>query len=189
MDDFDIQSLYLPPELLALFYEDTIEVIRNSTDQSELHHAARKGNIINVKTLLEEGFDINNQSENGNTALHVSARNGRSNIVEILLSRGIEMNIKNKADKTALHYASSYSHANVVEILLANGIEIDNDFDTYAPNDRDEDADIIDCRPMIFAEVEHRRKRALFDAFIIHQLSYRISTIHQQYLYSILSYR
>jgi len=174
MDDFDSMSRFIPPEFLSL-----------QTPQSELHVAARKGNIINVMTLLEGEFDINNQNEDGNTALHVSARNGHSNIVEILLSRGIDMNIKNEGDETALHSASFYSHANVVEILLANGIEIDNDFDKYAPNDGDEDADIIDCRPIIFAEVEqrrHRRKRALFDAFINHHIQYQpyINSIYTQ---------
>ena len=30
-----------------------------------------------------------------------------------------------------------------------------------------------DCRPLIFAEVEHRRKRALFDSFINHHIEYQ----------------
>ena len=44
---------------------------------------------------------------------------------------------------------------------------IDDDIDSYQPyNNR------FDCRPMILAEIEHRRKRAAFDAFIIRHIEY-----------------
>ena len=37
------------------------------------------------------------------------------------------------------------------------------DIDKYAPNeDEEDDEDNLKYRPLIFAEVEHRRKKALF---------------------------
>jgi len=179
MDAFDNLQAWLPSEFINILSHDNIEMMRNQ-DQSELHIAARKGSVVVVEELLEEGFDINSINESGNTALHMSARQGHSNVVEVLLSRGIDINTKNVIDKTALYYAARYSQVNVTEILLAGGIDIDNNIDMYAPRDEDEDA--VDCRHLIFAELESRRKKDILDSFISRHIEYLpyISSIYTQ---------
>ena len=121
----------------------------------------------------------------GWTALHAAVLYGHLNIVEMLLDRGIDINSKaNGIDIngwTALHEAARWGNMDIVEILLERGIDIDDDINKYAPDENedeeeDDDGNIIeytDCRPMIFAEVEHRRKRPLFDSFINHHIEYQ----------------
>ena len=68
----------------------------------------------------------------------------------------------------------------IVIVLLDRGIDIEDNINQYALDDErdseDEDGNTIeftDCRPLIFAEVEHRRKRALFDSLINHHIEYQ----------------
>ena len=95
------------------------------------------------------------------------------------MDRGIDINSKDNDGSTALVDATTWSNMECVEILLERGIDIDDDINKYAPyesQDVDADGNIIeftDCRPMIFSEVEHRRKRALFDSFINHHIEYQ----------------
>ena len=54
---------------------------------------------------------------------------------------------------------------------MDRGIDTNDDTGTYAPlelipNERD-------CRPLILVEIDHRRKRALFDSFINHHIEYQ----------------
>jgi len=74
-------------------------------------------------------------------------------------------------------------------VLLTFGIEIDDDINTYAPQENEdeqhEDGTITyveDSRPMIFAEMENRRKRAIFDDFVDNYIEYQpyIDNIYTQ---------
>ena len=92
------------------------------------------------------------------------------------MNRGIDFNSKDRDDWTALNVAAKWGNINTVVMLLERGIDIDGDIDKYAPfedEDEDEDEDITDCRPLIFTEIEHRRKRAIFDSFINHYIEYQ----------------
>ncbi len=154
---------------------------RDGFGWTALHEAARNNHMNIVEILLDRGIDINSKICNGNTALHIAANSCNMNIVEILLDRGIDINSKDNDGNTALHWAARWGYTNIVEILLNRGIDIDDDINKYAPDENeneneDEDGNIIeytDCRPMIFAEVEHRRKRPLFDSFINHHIEYQ----------------
>jgi hypothetical protein len=64
-----------------------------------------------------------------------------------------------------------------IELLLNAGAEIDDDIDMYSPDNEEDDEvaeeeEIIDCRPMIRTEVKNRRKRLLFDSFIMRYIEY-----------------
>ena len=148
----------------------------------DVYNFAKDGNVDELIVALNQGDNSTNwyRNNNGDTALHLAAYNGYMNCVEMLLNRGIDINSKNNDGWTALHLAAEEGDTNIVEILLNRGIDINSeDIDSYAPvenEDVDEDGNIIehtDCRPMIFAEVEHRRKRALFDSFINHHIEYQ----------------
>jgi len=135
-------------------------------------HVAIENDHMNcVEILLDNGFDVNSLNHGGSTLLHYAALWDRINIVEMLLNRGADINSKDRDDWTALHDAAHWGNINIVVMLLERGIDIDDDIDKYAP---DEDVDnITDCRPLIFTEIEHRRKRAIFDSFINHYIEYQ----------------
>ena len=131
----------------------------------DVYYFAEDGNVDELIIALNQGDNSTNwyRGEDGDTALRMAAYNGHMNCVEMLLNRGIDINSKNNKGYTSLHWAAQKGHINIVEILLNRGIDINSeDIDSYAPvenEDVDEDGNIIehtDCRPMIFAEVEHR---------------------------------
>jgi hypothetical protein len=133
------------------------------------HEAIENDHINCVEILLDNGFDVNSKNKFGNTLLHYAAWDDHINIVEMLLNRGADINSKNKNNKTALHAAAYWGIINIVIMLLERGIDIDDDIDEYFPFGNN----ITDCRPLIFTEIEHRRKRAIFDSFINHYIEYQ----------------
>ena len=160
--------------------------------ETAYHIAIASGNMSIVKLLLEYNFDIDHKTSSGASLLHYAAIWDASSIVEILLDKNIDINTKNCDQETALHWAAQFGYMNVVNILLKKGIEIDCDIDKYTLNEgygghegEDEDGYIIvvaDCRSIIFAEIEHRRKRASFDSFVIYHINYQpyINNIYTQ---------
>jgi serine/threonine-protein phosphatase 6 regulatory ankyrin repeat subunit B len=56
-----------------------------------LHIAAKMGKIAVVKMLLDNGADIDQQTE-APSALYLAAEQGHTSIVELLLTRGANIN-------------------------------------------------------------------------------------------------
>lgn len=147
--------------------DNSTNLFRDVTGTTALHVAAGYGHMNCLEILLDNGIDVNIMDSTNNTALNDAAYSGHVNIIECLIDRGIDINNRNGKNKTAMHDAAYNCHMNCVEILLVRGIDIDDDIDSYAPSDQLTRAferngnEIPDCRPIIIAEVEHRRKRAL----------------------------
>lgn len=87
----------------------------------QLIDAAQKGDIDNVKILLDKGADINAKDKEGRTALITAAMNGHPVTMKLLLNRGAEINIKDKENKTALIRAAANDNPATVQILLDRG--------------------------------------------------------------------
>jgi len=159
--------------------DNSTNLYRDVTSTTALHVAAGYGHMNCLEILLDNGIDVNIMDSTNNTALNDAAYSGHVNIIECLIDRGIDINNRNGKNKTAMHDAAYNCHMNCVEILLVRGIDIDDDIDSYAPSDEltrtfeRNGNEIPDCRPIIIAEVEHRRKRALFDSFINHHIEYQ----------------
>lgn len=107
-----------------------------------LMKAARKGHTEVVKTLLENGANINAQDEDGETALIVAAQNGHTETVKILLENGADVNIiatyasyyrnlstadlraKDYDGNTALAKAAHRGAVEIVKMLLDAGAKV-----------------------------------------------------------------
>lgn len=90
---------------------------------TDLTAAARDGDTDAVQKLLQQGADVNEQTEDGWTALMRAADEGHTEIVQILLEAGARVDAKRKTGETAL-MAASRGNAEVVQILIKAGADV-----------------------------------------------------------------
>jgi len=91
---------------------------------SALHVAAERNDVIQIRSLLNEGIDIDTRNNNGETPLHVAARKGHLKVVELLLTKGAELDARNKYSMTPTHRAAYAGHVEVVKLLLSKGADV-----------------------------------------------------------------
>jgi ankyrin repeat protein len=92
--------------------------------KDSLHAAAEEGNIDTVKSLLEQGMDINARNASGETPLNRAAAKGNVDVVRLLIERGAEVDSRDKWGWTPLHYSSRYGHLEVSRVLLYYGASV-----------------------------------------------------------------
>jgi hypothetical protein len=91
---------------------------------SFLQEAAFKGDISQVKKLLEQGHSVNHALGDGETALTSAVRGGKVDVVRLLLSRGADVNTENSLlDRTPLMLAAVSGDTQMIKILLDHGAE------------------------------------------------------------------
>src|SRR5450759_5488516 len=88
-----------------------------AADPDELHRAARTGNLDRLRSLLEQGVNVNAADSRGGTALHDAAWAGDTDVVLLLLSHGADVNARHSdGGSTPLHYAITTNHLSVAEL-------------------------------------------------------------------------
>ena len=115
--------------------------------RSLLHEAAEKGDVQEVKRILEMGENVDARTtrdrttadetkpaflsalestldSSGSTPLHVAASNGHAEVVALLLEKGADPNAQNRLEVTPLHMAAKNGHLPVVEMLVAHGADV-----------------------------------------------------------------
>ncbi len=80
-----------------------------------IHNAVRKGDIIKVRQLVDDGTDVN-KLHNGYTPLIIAAMNGRDNMVEYLVKKGADPRIARKG-KTPRMIAQAKGFNHVAQLL------------------------------------------------------------------------
>ena len=60
--------------------------------REQLHHAAAKGDVAKVETLLARGYPVNRFDDTGVTPLHYAVRGGHLEVVDRLLGAGADVN-------------------------------------------------------------------------------------------------
>lgn len=103
-----------------------LEQQERSTDASEhggtaLFSAISKGRIATVKTILNQGVNVNIRTKSDQTPLMFAAHKGYADVVQFLIERGAEIDSKDKDGRTALSFASSKGYTRVVDILKGSG--------------------------------------------------------------------
>lgn len=92
-----------------------------------LHIGARKGNLREVKRLLNEGVDANvaalGPKLQGITPLHLAAEGGHLRVMDVLLEHGanIDSRTKGACGWTPLHLAAKERNKEAVRFLVENG--------------------------------------------------------------------
>lgn len=97
----------------------------NLRGTTELFRAVERGDLAEVRQLIDDGAEVNSLSKSqgvtstvmfrvpyasGSTALHAAALLGHADIASLLLEKGADANIRNSDGHTALDYALM-SHA------------------------------------------------------------------------------
>ena len=85
-----------------------------------LHNAAERGNLPEVRRLVNAGRNINARNHQGVTPLMYAALRGHANVVRYLLNKGANARLRLSPNnqKTAIHFAAETGHVNAVRALL-----------------------------------------------------------------------
>jgi ankyrin repeat protein len=88
----------------------------------KLHDAAERGDLDEVRRLLDAGVPVDELDEGDESALHGAAAFGHTEVVRLLLERGAAVD-QTDGDQfyTPLMAAAANGHFAAVQALLANG--------------------------------------------------------------------
>nr|GEU60586.1 phytochrome-interacting ankyrin-repeat protein 2-like [Tanacetum cinerariifolium] len=101
---------------------------RDDRGWTNLHVGARKGDLKEVKRLLDEGMDANvaalGPKSHGLTPLHLAAKGGHIKVMDELLERGANIDARTKGacgGWTPLHTAAKERNRRAIRFLVENG--------------------------------------------------------------------
>jgi len=105
-------------------------VVYALTESSELplslQEAAAIGDINLVRTLIENGTDVDSLDDSFfKTALHRAVIGGYKDVAELLLAEGADVSARDQFPcATPLHYAAEKGHKEIAELLIAKGADV-----------------------------------------------------------------
>ena len=92
---------------------------------SPLMYALKNKNFAVIKTLLDNGADVNAHDSLGNTVLMYACRfNADKDIVKMLIRYGANVNARDNNWKSVLMYASQNDNLEILKILVQSGANV-----------------------------------------------------------------
>ncbi|KAG8184304.1 hypothetical protein JTE90_008988 [Oedothorax gibbosus] len=148
--DFDLDTQYRLEALLEackvdnpVFDADSSESSSNSGDgscdkkydqcnklyweklpQSTLAEAVTNGDLVAVKRLLEEGRNVNEVTESGESLIYLAASCGYYELTQLLLAMKANIEDRGLKDKTPLMEAAEQGNTEIVKLLLQHGADV-----------------------------------------------------------------
>lgn len=87
------------------------------------HAAAAGGSVDIMKSLIQQGFEINRKDKDGWTPLHYAAAEGENDMIKYLIASGIDKNARNMKGETAYHLAVFRDCPETAELLKKSGVD------------------------------------------------------------------
>lgn len=108
----------------------------NEPASTPLLDAVRRGEVSEVKRLLDEGASVNDKDAAGRTPLMQAAESGHASLAATLVLLGANVNERDDFGKTALMYAAENGRNSVLESLQS----VESAANIFPPNERREQA-------------------------------------------------
>jgi uncharacterized protein len=119
----EVLRRYKEEELLAFSGTDLKDVNQIGLfGERPLDVAAVRGDVEEIRALLEAGADINAAGEHGYTPLHEAVSQGHLSAVKLLVTFGARIDVRNEFGDTPLDVALVRNRNDLVAIL--KGIEL-----------------------------------------------------------------
>ncbi len=90
-------------------------------NQKKMCEAAFEGDLDEVKSWLEKGYDLESKDAHDHTSLSEAAAKGHIEVVEYLLDQGADPNACNDTGRSPMFRAAFHGHVEMVELLLQAG--------------------------------------------------------------------
>lgn len=120
----------IPAKKSSSSESDKMTVNRRIQLITQLVIAVNRGKIATVKSLLDEGADINAEDDHGVSVLDYAIIDNRLDVAKLLIKRGANINSKDHTGSTILFYAIYFGKIDIARFLIENGIDVnmkDND--------------------------------------------------------------
>ncbi|MDF3047035.1 MAG: uncharacterized protein K0R73_153 [Candidatus Midichloriaceae bacterium] len=132
-----IQELYLKkhsekPMHTAIYNNDLEEVKKllgegvdiNDQNDMAICHAAFWGRLPIIEFLIANGANVNDKNINGNTPLHAAAFMKHLDIVNLLIEKSVNISAKNNMGITSLSFAAQAGDIDIIKVLLKNDADV-----------------------------------------------------------------
>ncbi|XP_060143565.1 protein phosphatase 1 regulatory subunit 16A isoform X4 [Globicephala melas] len=80
--------------------------------------------LEDIRSLLQEGADLNAPRDHGATLLHIAAASGFGKAAALLLEHGASLSTKDRDGWEPLHAAAYWGQVQLVELLVAHGADL-----------------------------------------------------------------
>ncbi len=92
----------------------------------DIHEFAQKGDLNEVKALIEKDPDlVNARDKDGRTPLHWACRGVHLEVVKYLVEKGADVNAEDSNKIVPLHSLATRNSAKAIAVLLDNGAHVD----------------------------------------------------------------
>jgi cytohesin len=95
--------------------------VKDFTDLTLLHFAARKDHHEVAELLIANSADVNAKERRGRTPLHTAAYWGGKEVAALLIAKGADVNAKDKSAATPLGGAIRRKHTELANLLRKHG--------------------------------------------------------------------